>query len=247
MLLLRLLENSSAFPTAFTQVASGTSSSSAVASAWEGQKQKIVSLRTWSTAIFANPLQNIFGNVASSISNIQQQGLTTMSSDESAKMQALASDVLASHHVGSWEDIRSSLESKQTPEEKSFRNNLANGYGKASPLHKIRLYDESNKEEDVRVTLYRDSASWCPYCQKVWTMLEAKKICYKVEKINMRCYGEKPGSFQRLQPNGAIPVAISKLLPFVVGSVVVLLFCFVRRAYSYLSVPTHICYSIRLS
>ena len=88
VLLLRLLENSSAFPTAFTQVASGTSSSSAVASAWEGQKQKIVSLRTSSTAIFANPLQNIFGNVASSISNIQQQGLTTLSSDESAKMQA---------------------------------------------------------------------------------------------------------------------------------------------------------------
>ena len=38
--------------------------------------------------------------------------------------------------------------------------------------------------------------------------LEEKKIPYRVEKINMRCYGEKPPSFARLQPSGAIPVAI---------------------------------------
>jgi glutathione S-transferase len=38
--------------------------------------------------------------------------------------------------------------------------------------------------------------------------LEEKRIPYRVEKINMRCYGEKPASFQRLQPSGAIPVAI---------------------------------------
>lgn len=42
----------------------------------------------------------------------------------------------------------------------------------------------------------------------MWIFLEEKKIPYKVEKINMRCYGEKPTSFQRLQPSGAIPVAI---------------------------------------
>jgi glutathione S-transferase len=47
-----------------------------------------------------------------------------------------------------------------------------------------------------------------PYCQKVWLTLEEKKIPYKVEKINMRCYGEKPASFMRIQPGGQIPVAI---------------------------------------
>lgn len=49
----------------------------------------------------------------------------------------------------------------QTPEERAFRGDLVHGYGVASPLHKVRLYDESNKEEDIRVTFYRDSASWC--------------------------------------------------------------------------------------
>jgi len=39
-------------------------------------------------------------------------------------------------------------------------------------------------------------------------MLEEKRIPYRVEKINMRCYGEKPADFMRLQPSGQIPVAI---------------------------------------
>jgi hypothetical protein len=29
----------------------------------------------------------------------------------------------------------------------------------------IRLF--GHKEEDVRLVLYRDTAAWCPYCQKV--------------------------------------------------------------------------------
>ena len=47
-----------------------------------------------------------------------------------------------------------------------------------------------------------------PYCHKVWLALEEKQIPYRVEKINMSCYGEKPTTFKRLQPNGQIPVAI---------------------------------------
>ncbi|KAL7523761.1 hypothetical protein ACHAXR_001594, partial [Thalassiosira sp. AJA248-18] len=203
VLLLRLLENSSAFPSAFTvglpSASFGTPSSSSFASPRTSS----------STRMFgANPFQSLFGNVASSISNIQQQGLTTMSPDESEKLEALANEILSSHNIGSWDEIRSTLRSKQTDEERNFRSNLGKGYGKPSPLHKLRLFDESNDEKDVRVTLYRDSASWCPYCQKVWIALEQKRIPYRVEKINMRCYGEKPASFQRMQPSGAIPVAI---------------------------------------
>lgn len=66
--------------------------------------------------------------------------------------------------TASWTAIRDQLEALQTPEERSFRQNLAKGYGVASPLHKVRLFDESNKEEDIAVTFYRDSASWCVSC-----------------------------------------------------------------------------------
>mmetsp|Transcript_109711 Transcript_109711/g.306780 ORF Transcript_109711/g.306780 Transcript_109711/m.306780 type:complete len:589 (+) Transcript_109711:61-1827(+) len=118
--------------------------------------------------------------------------------------EALSNLVLAD-----WTTVRTHLESKMTTdEERNFRANLAMGYGvTGSPMHKIRLFDESNQEKDIRVTFYRDSASWCPYCQKVWLTLEEKRIPYRVEKINMRCYGEKPDSFKRLQPGGQIPVA----------------------------------------
>lgn len=96
--------------------------------------------------------------------------------------EALSNLVLAD-----WTTVRTHLESKMTTdEERNFRANLVMGYGvTGSPMHKIRLFDESNQEKDIRVTFYRDSASWCPYCQKVWLTLEEKRIPYRVEKINV--------------------------------------------------------------
>ncbi len=35
--------------------------------------------------------------------------------------------------------------------------------------------------------------------------MEEKKIPYKVEKINMRSYGDKPAAFLRVVPNGLLP------------------------------------------
>jgi hypothetical protein len=59
----------------------------------------------------------------------------------------------------SWEDLGVTLQGQmKTDEERNFRSNLAKGYGVGSPLHKVRLFDPSNKEEDIRVTFYRDSA-----------------------------------------------------------------------------------------
>ena len=55
--------------------------------------------------------------------------------------------------VPAWTEIRALLELKMASDvERNFRSNLPKGYGPASPLHKIRLYDESNKEKDIRVT-----------------------------------------------------------------------------------------------
>lgn len=60
--------------------------------------------------------------------------------------------------------------------------------------------------EPIRVKLYRDHAAWCPYCHKVWLQLEEKRIPYTIEKINMRCYGDKPRSFLQKVPAGMLPV-----------------------------------------
>lgn len=74
---------------------------------------------------------------------------------------------IASLVPSQWQDIRSTLEAMQTDEEKQFRPNLDKGIGKASPLNTVRLFEEGNTEDNVRVVFYRDHASWCPYCHKV--------------------------------------------------------------------------------
>ncbi len=207
-LLFRLLDSSIAFPASppslkIPPVSSGTavsSSSSAPFTRRGGSRRAFTS----TTSIFeSSRLKSLFGNVASSISNIKKIGMTQQPSYRHADLLTAPA-----HNIASWEEIRTALRAKQTPEERKFRENLTKGYGKASPLHKLRLFDESNDENDVRVIFYRDSASWCPYCQKVWMALEEKRIPYRVEKINMRCYGDKPASFLRMQPSGNIPVAI---------------------------------------
>jgi len=80
------------------------------------------------------------------------------------------------------------------------------GAGRGPPHRSsnLRLFGAQSAEE-VRVTLYRDSAAWCPYCQKLWIMLEEKRVPYRVELINMRSYGDKPESFLKKCPRGLLP------------------------------------------
>jgi glutathione S-transferase len=74
--------------------------------------------------------------------------------------------------------------------------------GPTSPLASVRLFGTTG---EPRVLLYRDHAAWCPYCEKVWMQLEEKRIPYRIEKINMRCYGDKPPSFLAKVPSGLLP------------------------------------------
>jgi hypothetical protein len=127
--------------------------------------------RTVSSRLFSennkNTLFNVLGDMTSSILGKAPGGADAAKMNTAVEM-ALSS--LSPSSLPDWPSIRKQLESRmETDDERNFRGkNLAKGYGVAgSPLHKLRLYDETNKEEDVRVTFYRDSASWCPYCQKV--------------------------------------------------------------------------------
>lgn len=83
---------------------------------------------------------------------------TVMGSTPNARDVDRALDVAS---LVSWEELTASVRRQQTLEDQSFRQNLEKGYGVGSPLHRLRLFHESNKEEDVRVVFYRDSASWC--------------------------------------------------------------------------------------
>ncbi len=87
--------------------------------------------------------------------------------------------------------------------------NYVNGPYVVSPSSEweaVRLFGKT--EMDVRVCLYRDHASWCPYCHKVQLMLERKRIPYAIKKENMNSYGEKSEAFLRRNPGGLLPVIL---------------------------------------
>ena len=106
----------------------------------------------------------------------------------------------------SWDELRERLAAVQTDEEKNWRQTALSGRGPTNHMTNLRLFDAPDGTEP-KITLYRDTAGWCPYCMKVWLMLEEKRVPYQVAKVNMRCYGDKPDWFMRLNRSGGIPVA----------------------------------------
>ena len=105
----------------------------------------------------------------------------------------------------SWADLQSKSESTETGLKMKEQAEQRKG-GKAEPHvdNLLHLYS-AKSEDDVRLTLYRDHAAWCPYCQKTLLMLLIKRVPFRVEKINMRSYGDKPKAFLDKVPNGLLP------------------------------------------
>ena len=94
--------------------------------------------------------------------------------------------------VLSWKDLE-----KLTTEEGDRVNGLNNSYTN------LRLFNKN--KTDAKLIFYRDRHAWCPYCQKIWLWLEFKKIPYKIEKINMYCYGEKEKWYLNKVISGKLP------------------------------------------
>lgn len=106
-----------------------------------------------------------------------------------------------SSNAPSWDALEEIVRAKQTELGVDFWSIPEDG-----PTNPLALKRTFGKEGPIRVKLYRDHAAWCPYCQKVWLQLEEKQIPYIMEKINMRCYGDKPKSFLSKVPSGLLPV-----------------------------------------
>jgi glutathione S-transferase len=58
--------------------------------------------------------------------------------------------------------------------------------------------------EQPPVLLYRDSNSWCPFCERVWFALEEKGIAFETEFIDLQ---NKPQWYLELVPTALVPAA----------------------------------------
>jgi glutathione S-transferase len=114
-----------------------------------------------------------------------------------------AEPILNDGTLPSWEALSTRAKGTATGS-RMERDDEERSRGAGSP-HTDALVRLFGTTDEPRVVYYRDKAAWCPYCQKVWILLEEKKIPYKVEKINMRSYGDKPMSYLQLVPNGLLP------------------------------------------
>eukprot|EP00546_Thalassionema_frauenfeldii_P010456 CAMPEP_0178914376 /NCGR_PEP_ID=MMETSP0786-20121207/11392_1 /TAXON_ID=186022 /ORGANISM="Thalassionema frauenfeldii, Strain CCMP 1798" /LENGTH=507 /DNA_ID=CAMNT_0020587279 /DNA_START=198 /DNA_END=1721 /DNA_ORIENTATION=- len=105
--------------------------------------------------------------------------------------------------IPSWIDLKSKSEStivgKSLVAEVELRSS---GKGSAHVQNKLRQF---KSEEDPQITLFRDHAGWCPYCQKTMLLVEEKEIPIKIDLVPMRSYGDKPREFLQKVPNGLLP------------------------------------------
>jgi len=106
-----------------------------------------------------------------------------------------------SSSVPSWEDLKTMLDSQLKDFPKLAPRDLETGAPSTDALRRT-----FGKPGEPRIKLYRDHATWCPYCHTILLQLEEKQIPYVVEKINMRCYGDNPAEFLKKVPSGLLPV-----------------------------------------
>lgn len=85
------------------------------------------------------------------------------------------------------------------------QDSRANGTGAPFVQNKLRLFESNDRP---KLTLYRDHAGWCPYCQKTMLLIEEKQIPINIELVPMRSYGDKPESFLRIVPSGLLPALL---------------------------------------
>jgi len=61
------------------------------------------------------------------------------------------------------------------------------GIGASFVQNKLRLFD-STRQETPMLTLYRDHAGWCPYCQKTMLLIEEKEVSVLEYRVSLAHY-----------------------------------------------------------
>ncbi|MDB9487979.1 glutathione S-transferase family protein [Dolichospermum circinale CS-1225] len=105
---------------------------------------------------------------------------------------------IASTTISSWDQLLEKAR-QNTPSRRVKRPGQAPSTAPIpSSLYKIP------SERKPPVLLYRDSNSWCPFCERVWFALEEKEIPFDTEFIDL---SNKPKWYTDLVPTTLVPAA----------------------------------------
>eukprot|EP00559_Dactyliosolen_fragilissimus_P009427 CAMPEP_0184858626 /NCGR_PEP_ID=MMETSP0580-20130426/3717_1 /TAXON_ID=1118495 /ORGANISM="Dactyliosolen fragilissimus" /LENGTH=529 /DNA_ID=CAMNT_0027354877 /DNA_START=275 /DNA_END=1864 /DNA_ORIENTATION=- len=108
-------------------------------------------------------------------------------------------------NIPQWSDLTSLSDSQPIGKALNVETeSRREGRGSAHVQSNLRLFRSKN-DSKPKITLFRDHAGWCPYCQKTMLLIEEKQIPIKIELVPMRSYGDKPAKFMSMVPNGLLP------------------------------------------
>ncbi|CAB9509865.1 IN2-1 homolog B [Seminavis robusta] len=131
--------------------------------------------------------------------------LSASAADNNSQQLSSSNVLILSDNAPSWQELQKLVHGTPTGSRLQTEETLRQrGQGPPHTDALLRLFQEKD-ETNVRVTLYRDHAGWCPYCQKVWLLLELKQIPYRVQKVPMNAYGDKPAWYTRKVDGGKLP------------------------------------------
>ena len=160
----------------------------------------VVTAPATTTALSFNPL----GDMANKLFGSSGAAAAAAASASSSPTAVLPDFTPLGSSVPTWDGLGDKLDTTPTAQRLAQEAEARQlGHGPPHTDAKLRLFGTT---AEPRVTLYRDQAGWCPYCQKVWLLLEEKQVPYKIEKVPMRSYGDKPKWFLDKVPSGLLPV-----------------------------------------
>jgi glutathione S-transferase len=106
----------------------------------------------------------------------------------------------------SWSEIFSEVGTTSVGKALNDEGELrSKGKGSAHVGNKLRVFNNAPDQSTPPITLFRDHAGWCPYCQKTMLLVEEKQIPIQIELVPMRSYGDKPQAFLQKVPSGLLP------------------------------------------
>ena len=146
---------------------------------------------------------NFIAQSSSSDNNIMNTLKNLVSGAARASSGGPQACYLQTNNAPSWDDLERMAAAESERLGISLPKDVDLENGPPNPLSLKRTF---GSDKEPRIKLYRDHAAWCPYCHKVVLQLEEKRIPYIIEKINMRCYGDKPKEFLQKVPSGLLPV-----------------------------------------